>query len=100
MNSENLNAAIERSEMVIARSGYTTVMDLAKLGTKAIFIPTPGQTEQEYIADELVKRQIAFSIKQSEFNLENALNESANFGGFSRVEHDNSFLQSAIQSIV
>jgi predicted glycosyltransferase len=32
--------------MVLSRSGYTTIIDLAKLNKKAFFIPTPGQFEQ------------------------------------------------------
>ena len=36
---------------IISRSGYSTIMDLATLNClhKAEFIPTPGQTEQEYL---------------------------------------------------
>ena len=100
MNSETLNAAIESSEIIIARSGYTTVMDLAKLRTKAVFIPTPGQTEQEYIAEEMRERKIAFSMKQSEFNLKTALKESINYTGFLNFEYDDSLLKKAIQSIL
>jgi len=45
---ENL---LNKAKTVIARSGYTTIMDLAVVGTKALLIPTPGQIEQEYLAD-------------------------------------------------
>jgi UDP-N-acetylglucosamine:LPS N-acetylglucosamine transferase len=48
MNSEELTIAFNESNAVVCRSGYTTVMDLAKLEKKALFIPTPGQYEQEY----------------------------------------------------
>ncbi|MEK9913167.1 MAG: glycosyltransferase, partial [Flavobacteriaceae bacterium] len=51
-------------------SGYTTVMDLAKLGKKAFFIPTPGQYEQVYIAERLDKLGIVPSCKQKEFSLD------------------------------
>ena len=50
MNSTQLQKAFNESEIVISRSGYTTIMDLAKLNKKAFFIPTPGQYEQEYLA--------------------------------------------------
>jgi UDP-N-acetylglucosamine:LPS N-acetylglucosamine transferase len=43
-------AALSHSEKVICRSGYSTIMDLHVLGVKAQFHPTPGQTEQEYLA--------------------------------------------------
>lgn len=39
---------------LICRSGYSTIMDIAYLQHKKIlFIPTPGQTEQEYLAEHL-----------------------------------------------
>jgi hypothetical protein len=40
---------ISGSEVVITRAGYTSVMELASLGRGAVLIPTPGQTEQEYL---------------------------------------------------
>jgi uncharacterized protein (TIGR00661 family) len=48
---EELNRALNRSEMVVASAGYTTLMDLIALDKKAVLIPTPGQTEQEYLAE-------------------------------------------------
>lgn len=36
-------------DTILSRSGYTTIMDVARLGKKAIYIPTPGQLEQEYL---------------------------------------------------
>lgn len=44
---------IQKSELVICRSGYSSVMDLCVWGKKAVMIPTPGQTEQEYLAAHL-----------------------------------------------
>ena len=51
MTSDLLEKTLNESALVIARSGYTTIMDLAKLNKKAFFIPTPGQFEQEYLAE-------------------------------------------------
>jgi hypothetical protein len=42
--------AIRNASLVISRPGYSTLMDLHILGTKAILLPTPGQLEQEYLA--------------------------------------------------
>jgi len=47
---QELNSALNRAEMVVASAGYTTIMDLILLDKKAILIPTPGQTEQAYLA--------------------------------------------------
>ena len=74
MNSTELEQAFNESEMVLCRSGYTTVMDLAKLRKKAFFIPTPGQYEQEYLAKKLKKEGLVPFAKQDQFKIEN-LNE-------------------------
>lgn len=51
MESESLNKSMIASKLVICRSGYSSIMDLNRIKKKAILIPTPGQTEQEYLAD-------------------------------------------------
>lgn len=98
--AEDLNEAIEQSDIVIARSGYSTVMDLAKLGKKAIFVPTPGQTEQEYLARELMRKGVAFSMSQEDFDLEVALKESEKYTGFTGMGFDDTLLKEAIATIV
>lgn len=70
MNSEQLNTAFNESEIVLCRSGYTTIMDLAKLEKKAFLIPTPGQYEQEYLAKKFKKEGISPSCNQEDFKLE------------------------------
>ena len=68
--TSELEKAISESETVIARSGYSTIMDLAFLGKKAFFIPTPGQFEQEYLAKLMKDKLIAPFSNQQEFSLE------------------------------
>ncbi|WP_417443533.1 glycosyltransferase [Joostella sp.] len=70
MNSEQLENAFNESEVIISRSGYTTVLDLAKLGKKAFFIPTPGQYEQEYLAERLQESQFVPYCTQDDFSIE------------------------------
>ena len=82
LTSEELNNAIAESEIVISRSGYTTLMDLVFLGKKAILIPTPGQTEQEYLAKHFFDQKIFFTSSQKNFNLEEALKNVESFTGF------------------
>lgn len=52
LNDTDLAAALRGAEHIVARSGYSTIMDFAALGVldKAELIPTPGQPEQEYLA--------------------------------------------------
>jgi uncharacterized protein (TIGR00661 family) len=69
LNSQELSMALASADMVICRSGYTTVMDLALLGKKAILVPTPGQTEQEYLAFTLQQKGWFASISQNNLAL-------------------------------
>ncbi len=71
MTSVQLEQTFNESELVLCRSGYTTVMDLAKLGKKAFFIPTPGQFEQEYLARKYKKDGLVPFSKQEKFVIEN-----------------------------
>ena len=74
-------------------------MDLATLGKKAIFIPTPGQTEQEYLADRLMKAGIAYSTTQATFNLNMALQKSKDFRGFQLMD-TRDLLKEAVNEIL
>jgi uncharacterized protein (TIGR00661 family) len=69
MQTEELEQAINQSELVISRSGYTTIMDLAAMEKAAFFIPTPGQYEQKYLARQLRDQGLVPCCKQDEFNL-------------------------------
>lgn len=70
MTSTELETVLNESEIVLSRSGYTSIMDLAKLEKKAFFIPTPGQFEQEYLAKKLEAEAIAPYCRQDEFTIE------------------------------
>jgi uncharacterized protein (TIGR00661 family) len=85
LTTKTLNKKILESTILIARSGYSTIMDLAALGTKAILIPTPGQTEQEYLADELTTQKIFFTQKQENLDLEKALVAVKSYEGFGNL---------------
>ncbi|MBP2831435.1 glycosyltransferase [Aquimarina sp. U1-2] len=69
LSGKDLEHTINSSNLIISRSGYTTVMDLAKLKKKAFFIPTPGQFEQEYLAQRLTMNRLVPSCNQNDFTL-------------------------------
>lgn len=75
-----LENALNSSKLIIARSGYTTIMDLARLEKKAFFIPTPGQFEQEYLASRMTKLGIAPSCQQDEFESSRLLDAERYYG--------------------
>jgi len=70
LNAEDFNNAILKSKVLIGRSGYSSIMDITKVGIKSLLIPTPGQTEQEYLAEELKDDNFFFSCNQHELNVE------------------------------
>jgi hypothetical protein len=64
--ANDLQLLFAQSEYVISRSGYTTVMEILALQKKSILIPTPGQTEQEYLARHLMQQHWCYSFEQHE----------------------------------
>ena len=81
LTSKHLEKTINQSDLIIARSGYTTIMDLAKLNKNAFLIPTPGQSEQEYLAQNMQEQGIAPFCEQDQFSLKQ-LEKSGNYTGF------------------
>lgn len=100
LTTAELNDVIEQSEIIIARPGYSTIMDLAQLCKKAIFIPTPGQTEQIYLAEQLKKNRVAYYMNQEDFDLETALRESVNYSGFAGWSYNHQLLQNAVKQLL
>ncbi|WP_276132778.1 glycosyltransferase [Polluticoccus soli] len=79
ITKDSLQPLIEDASIVICRSGYSTLMDLAVLYKKAILIPTPGQTEQEYLGKHLHKEGVFFHAPQKNFDLQHALTDAQLF---------------------
>jgi UDP-N-acetylglucosamine:LPS N-acetylglucosamine transferase len=71
LTSKDLAKAIASSRRIICRSGYSTLMDLVKMNRTALLIPTPGQTEQEYLAKSLSEKGFFTMQSQKNLNLEN-----------------------------
>ncbi len=90
LTSKDLEKALNESDVVLSRSGYTTVMDMAKLEKKAFFIPTPGQFEQEYIAERLTGLDIVPSCKQKDFKVE-MLDSIVNYSGLKSVDYNTNY---------
>jgi uncharacterized protein (TIGR00661 family) len=69
LSKEKREEYLNRSKLVISRSGYSTIMDLAIIGTKALMIPTPGQVEQEYLGQYHNNKGTFFSVDQDNIDL-------------------------------
>ncbi|MCB2207793.1 MAG: hypothetical protein KQH67_05810 [Bacteroidetes bacterium] len=76
---------IQSASMIISRPGYSTIMDLHVFGKKAIFIPTPGQTEQEYLAKKMKALGYCYFEKQKSFELNKALLVSEKYTGIPKT---------------
>lgn len=73
VDSYELSQMITNAEYIICRSGYSTIMDLITLNRTAMLVPTPGQSEQEYLARYLCSKNYFSMMEQSEFNLVSAI---------------------------
>lgn len=95
LTREGLETAINSSEIVISRSGYSTIMDLSVMRKKVFFIPTPGQFEQEYLAKRFMKKRMVPCCKQENFSLKK-LEEVHSYSGLQEItcHQDLSFFSS------
>ncbi len=74
-----LEQALQQSEYIICRSGYTSLMEILSLQKKSIVIPTPGQTEQEYLGERSHQAHWCFAIEQKNFDLIYSLTSAKRF---------------------
>lgn len=83
LNAHDLRKAFAFSPIVISRSGYSSLMDYHFLKLKKIvLVPTPGQTEQEYLAEKLENEKIAMQQKQSTFDILEVIAQIGQYKGF------------------
>jgi predicted glycosyltransferase len=75
LGEKELNKKILQSRYLVCRSGYSTLMDLFILKKSATIIPTPGQTEQEYLSKYLDGKHGFTSIVQEQLNLKHLLEQ-------------------------
>lgn len=99
LTGNDLKEALEAAEIVVARSGYSTIMDLLALQKKAILIPTPGQPEQEFLATTLTRRGYFYAVPQYSFNLEEAVKGLRKIRGPEFQVNDN-LLRTAVHSLL
>ena len=71
--SSTLQKIINASEIIISRSGYSSIMDFAILRKKVFFIPTENQPEQAYLAKYLQENRIAPFSTIADFSKEKLL---------------------------
>jgi UDP-N-acetylglucosamine:LPS N-acetylglucosamine transferase len=82
LTTKELNRVFLQSKMIVSRSGYSTIMDLHRLKKKALLIPTPGQTEQEVLAESFNSSGVCDIQKQGAVDLKHAFDNRDKYSGF------------------
>jgi len=86
LDRERQAEMLNRAKLVMTRSGYTTLMELAGLGRKALFVATPGQSEQEYLAQFHRERGHVWSVDQKHLDLPRDLERARAANGVPRMD--------------
>jgi UDP:flavonoid glycosyltransferase YjiC (YdhE family) len=86
LSVKEMSSLIDSSSLVICRSGYSSIMDLQAMGAKALFVPTPGQTEQIYLAELHQKSGTALWQAQENMNLKVGIEQVLRYNGFGKYK--------------
>ena len=99
VDSNTFQKLLQDSKLVICRPGYSSIMDLSVMGGNAVLIPTPGQTEQEYLAKLHTAKGHYFSMSQNKFDLKTAIENSASFTGI-KISQNHGVLKTRVKSLL
>lgn len=92
---------VKNAQWVVSRGGYSTVMDMAFLGAKCIFVPTPGQYEQIILSRDLAREGFAATIDESDFSTKTLLAVISEKGNVALPKPgDNDLLKNAVSRIM
>lgn len=84
LSRSQMEDCVNRARMIVSRPGYSTLMELVEIGKKAFFVPTPGQTEQLYLAERCSRMGWFYHVPQEEFDLPRDLEIAASYHGLPR----------------
>ncbi len=76
-----MQVLLRDARLVVSRSGYSTLMDLSVFGKKALLVPTPGQTEQEYLGRLMEQRSWAACMDQKHLELGQGIDKALEYAG-------------------
>jgi uncharacterized protein (TIGR00661 family) len=88
LDNQELSSVLSQAKYIVCRSGYSTLMDLAKLNKTALCIPTPGQTEQLYLAKHLSNQHKIIFQEQHQMNWEIGFQKLSDVGQLSFSSDD------------
>lgn len=99
LTKEERETLLNKTKLVISRSGYSTILDLSVIGTKALMIPTPGQVEQEYLAQYHKNKNSCHSINQDDIHLKKDIIIAEKTNGFSAKKSVENAVENVLQII-
>ncbi|MCO5247729.1 MAG: hypothetical protein M9887_02100 [Chitinophagales bacterium] len=99
LHGRDLFHLLNEAAVVISRPGYSTLMDLSQLNKKVILIPTPGQTEQQYLAENLALKNLAVVQKQSQLNLQSAFRQIEQIQALPKIHLTTQLLDEQLDSL-
>lgn len=86
LDASSLSYWLPKAGAVLSRSGYSTLMDLASIGTRhMILIPTPGQPEQVHLAKKLQSQKRARMATTKNLDINSLINSRSEVFGFRRI---------------
>ncbi len=99
MDRSGINNLLNSSEVILCRTGYSSLMDLLNVGAKAILIPTPGQPEQVYLGERMKRYEQFVVQKQGEVDVKAGINNLKNKAFVRATAHHDGLLESALLSL-
>ncbi|MES1181822.1 MAG: hypothetical protein ABUL44_03415, partial [Flavobacterium sp.] len=99
LNDRELKEALLSTHHVLSRPGYSTLCDLSTLGLSPIVVPTPGQTEQEYLSDYHAEQNHVIAMRQKKFNLGDAIRMKSQMVPFN-ILPDHLLLEKRVRSLM
>jgi UDP-N-acetylglucosamine transferase subunit ALG13 len=81
LDRPRMEELMNRCRLLVARSGYSTVMEAVELGKRALWIPTPGQTEQVYLAERLRRKGWFHAVDQGDLDLVRNIPQALEYAG-------------------
>ena len=79
---KEISKYMKEAKFIISRPGYTTIMEMIESGKSGLFIPTPGQIEQEYLAKYFNQNRWCYSTSQYRFDLLKSVKIARTYAGF------------------
>ncbi len=96
---KEMGQLFNRAKFVISRPGYSTLMELAELGKPALLIPTPGQTEQQYLSSWVGKKGWYYSVSQKTFELSREWKIARQYAGLYKPNATGESVQKIFQEV-